>query len=48
MLMSPHDPNIVYYGGNKLFKTSDRGHTWAPISPDLTKAGLEEAAAHGT
>jgi photosystem II stability/assembly factor-like uncharacterized protein len=37
MLMSPSDPNIVYYGGNKLFKTSDRGHTWTPISPDLTR-----------
>jgi hypothetical protein len=26
----------VYYGGNKLFRTSDRGHTWQVISPDLT------------
>jgi photosystem II stability/assembly factor-like uncharacterized protein len=37
MLMSPHDSRIVYYGGNKLFRTSDRGHVWEPISPDLTR-----------
>jgi hypothetical protein len=28
MLLSPHDPKVVYYGGNKLFRTSDRGHRW--------------------
>ena len=37
MLMSPHDAKIVYYGGNKLFMTNDRGHRWQPISPDLTR-----------
>ena len=37
MLMSPHDAKVVYYGGNKLFKTTDRGHAWSPISPDLTR-----------
>ena len=37
MLMSAHDSKVVYYGGNKLFRTGDRGHTWQPISPDLTR-----------
>jgi photosystem II stability/assembly factor-like uncharacterized protein len=37
MLLSPHDSKVVYYGGNKLFKTTDRGHSWTPISPDLTR-----------
>jgi len=36
IVMSPHDSNIIYYGGNKVFKTSDRGHIWEEISPDLT------------
>jgi photosystem II stability/assembly factor-like uncharacterized protein len=36
MLISPHDSNVVYYGGNKLFRTSDRGQTWQVVSPDLT------------
>ena len=34
--ISPHDPNTVYFGGNVLFKSSDRGYSWKEISPDLT------------
>jgi photosystem II stability/assembly factor-like uncharacterized protein len=37
VLLSPNDPNVYYYGGNKLFKTTDRGTTWQVVSPDLTK-----------
>jgi len=36
-VVSQHDPNVVYFGGNVLFKTTDRGAHWAPISPDLTR-----------
>jgi hypothetical protein len=35
--MSSHNPEIIYYGGNKVFKTTNKGHTWQVISPDLTK-----------
>ena len=35
--MSQHDPRVIYHGGNVLFRTADRGKTWAPISPDLTR-----------
>lgn len=35
-ILSPHDPNIVYLGGNRLFKSYDRGDTWI-ASADLTK-----------
>jgi photosystem II stability/assembly factor-like uncharacterized protein len=34
--ISPHDPNTVYFGGNVLFKSTDRGYNWEEISPDLT------------
>ncbi len=34
--MSPTNPDVLYYGGNVLFKTTDRGETWTVISPDLT------------
>jgi photosystem II stability/assembly factor-like uncharacterized protein len=34
--ISPNDPDVVYYGGNVLFKTRDGGHSWEIISPDLT------------
>lgn len=34
--MSPTNPDVIYYGGNVLFKTTDGGSTWTIISPDLT------------
>ncbi|MBY0491637.1 MAG: glycosyl hydrolase [Gemmatimonadaceae bacterium] len=35
--VSQHDDKVVYHGGNVLFKTTDRGQHWTPISGDLTK-----------
>ena len=37
LIISSHDSNTVYFGGNKVFKTTDRGQHWEEISPDLTK-----------
>lgn len=37
MLVSPHDQKVVYYGGNRLFRTTDAGQRWEVISPDLTR-----------
>ncbi len=34
--MSPTNPDVLYYGGNVLFKTTNRGETWQIISPDLS------------
>lgn len=36
ILVSQHD-GAVYHAGNVLFKTTDHGGTWTPISPDLTR-----------
>ena len=36
IVVSQHDANVIYHGGNVLFKTSDRGTSWTPVSPDLT------------
>ncbi|MBN1272292.1 MAG: hypothetical protein JXB26_08480 [Candidatus Aminicenantes bacterium] len=36
MLLSAHNPRTLYFGGNKLFKSVDRGDNWKVISPDLT------------
>jgi len=36
MATSPHDPNILYYGSQKVHRTRDKGVTWETISPDLT------------
>ena len=35
--VSPTDANEVYLGGNVVFKSTDGGKTWAPISGDLTR-----------
>lgn len=37
IVVSRHDPDVIYHGGNVLFRTTDRGTTWRPISPDLTR-----------
>jgi photosystem II stability/assembly factor-like uncharacterized protein len=37
VVMSPHDPDTVYYGGESVFKTTDGGMHWQAISGDLTR-----------
>ncbi len=37
LVISPHDPNTLYHGGERLFKTTDGGVHWEAISPDLTR-----------
>jgi len=36
ILFSPHDSNVIYVGGNHVFKTTDEGNSWEVISPDLS------------
>jgi photosystem II stability/assembly factor-like uncharacterized protein len=35
--ISPHNNSRVYWGSNFVYKTDDRGASWARISQDLTK-----------
>ena len=37
MLISPHDPGVLYIGGEVLFKSTTGGQSWTIISPDLTR-----------
>ncbi len=37
VLISAYDPNTLYHGGERLFKTTDGGAHWQAISPDLTR-----------
>jgi photosystem II stability/assembly factor-like uncharacterized protein len=34
---APWNPSVLYFGGNRLFATTDRGRTWQIVSPDLTR-----------
>jgi photosystem II stability/assembly factor-like uncharacterized protein len=36
IMTSVHDPKTIYYGGNYLFKSTDRGDSWERLGPDLT------------
>ena len=48
ILLSPHNQDILYLGGNKLFRSLDQGDNWEAISPDLTQGGKKGNVAYGT
>ncbi len=37
ILISPHDSNVLYTAGNRLFRSTDEGSSWKVVSPDLTR-----------
>uniref|UniRef100_Q01XN3 Sortilin N-terminal domain-containing protein n=1 Tax=Solibacter usitatus (strain Ellin6076) TaxID=234267 RepID=Q01XN3_SOLUE len=41
LIWSPKDPNILYYGTAGVWKTINGGHSWTPISGDLTRQTWE-------
>ena len=45
ILMSAHNPEVIYFGGNRLFKSYNRGDTWSLATPDLTT--MDEAKIAG-
>ncbi len=47
LLISPHDPGILYAAGNVLFRSADEGASWQVISPDLTRDDAPTLMASG-
>jgi photosystem II stability/assembly factor-like uncharacterized protein len=47
IMLSPHDPGILYQAGNHVFRSADEGQTWEPISPDLSYADPEKLGSSG-
>lgn len=37
ILVSRHDPKVIYHAANVLFRTRDAGTHWDRVSPDLTR-----------
>ncbi len=37
IIISPHDPTVIYAGANMVFKSTDEGQSWTVISGDLTR-----------
>ena len=48
ILLSSHNQDILYLGGNKLMRSLDKGDNWEAISNDLTKGGKKGNVAFGT
>ncbi len=38
IVISPHDPNVLYIGSNVVFRSTDEGTSFTAISGDLTRA----------
>ncbi len=37
IVLSPHDPNVLFATGNHVFRSTNEGASWEEISPDLTR-----------
>lgn len=48
ILLSSHNQDILYLGGNKLHRSLNQGDDWTTISDDLTQGGKKGNVAFGT
>lgn len=46
VLVSAHNPKVIYHASNVIHRSDDRGVTWTDISPDLTKNQTEYQQTH--
>ena len=37
LMISPHSHTRLYFGGDRVFRSDDRGNSWEVVSPDLTR-----------
>jgi photosystem II stability/assembly factor-like uncharacterized protein len=47
ILISPHDPKVLYTAGNVLFKSTNEGQSWQAISGDLTRNDKDKQKTQG-
>ena len=47
LMMSPFDPDTLYFGMERLYRTTDDGKSWKVISPDLTRNDKSKQQASG-
>jgi photosystem II stability/assembly factor-like uncharacterized protein len=47
IVFSPLDPRLLFFAGNTLWQTRDRGDHWERISPDLSRPNYELPASIG-
>ncbi|MDH3253743.1 MAG: glycosyl hydrolase, partial [Acidobacteriota bacterium] len=37
LMISPHSPARIYFASQRIYRSDDRGDTWSPVSPDLSR-----------
>ncbi len=47
LTLSPHDPDTLYVASEVVWRSRDHGHSWAIISPDLTRNDKSKQQASG-
>jgi photosystem II stability/assembly factor-like uncharacterized protein len=47
VVISTHNPDVIYTGAQMVFKTTDRGMSWNAISPDLTRNDINKQQSSG-
>ena len=47
VFVSAYDSNVIYTAAQNVFKSTDQGHSWTPISPDLTRNDKEKQKPSG-
>jgi photosystem II stability/assembly factor-like uncharacterized protein len=47
VLLSPHNPDILYHAGNHVFRSADGGRSWEAVSPDLTRNDPDKLRSSG-
>ena len=47
-VLDPANPQVLYYGANRLYRSTNRAASWQVISPDLTNGGINSNVVYGT
>jgi photosystem II stability/assembly factor-like uncharacterized protein len=47
IVFSPHDPDVLYVTGNRVFRSTNEGTSWEVISPDLTRNDVTKLGPSG-
>lgn len=48
VVLDPNNPSILYFGTNRLYKSTNRALSWSAISPDLTQNLPQNNLTYGT
>lgn len=48
VVMDPNNPRVLYFGSNRLYRTSNRAVSWSAISPDLTNGSQPANLSYST